>query len=148
MIKEAGKQYNKENTVALEYKKLDIKGILMKARSCGVFHVDMGVYVQNDALKPRAPQKNNRYEVKESELADAYPGAACVRLMTDSQLMKWGPMIPSNFSKEIMSDMKILNPVVYHHFNTFFWNVKLQSKVHFLFGWTKNKLTHDYVSVS
>lgn len=148
MIKSAGKEYNKQKSVALEYKKLDLKGVLSKARSCGVFHVDMGVYIQNTSLKPRAPQKNNRYEVKDVELADAFPGAKCVRLMTDEQLKKWGPMIPTDFTKHIMSDMKSLNPVIYHHLNTFWWNVKLQATVHYLFGWIRNKLTHDYISVS
>ena len=66
----------------------------------------MGVYIANDTVKPRAPQKNNRHEVKDSELGDAYPGAKCVRLMTDEELMKWGTMLPSQLSKEVMHEMK------------------------------------------
>ena len=137
-------KYNENNKCQLQFQKLDID-VLKSANSCGVFHTDLGVYIQNDICKPRAPQKNNREEVQ-GDFMSTFPHSI-LKKMTPDTFHKWGVLKPTQFTTPIMQEIFDKNRFIYNALNRWFWCLKLSNKVHYLYGWINCKLTHNAVSV-
>ena len=131
----------------MQFQFLDIDGVLVKASSCGVFHADMGVYIDTPNPKPRLPQKNNREEVS-GKFIKSFPLPITFAKMTLTQFKKWGPLLPSQYTPAIMKSICNENKDIYDIMNVWFWNIRLTNKVHYLYGWLQCKLTHSTVSVS
>ena len=137
-------KYNELNDCQLQYQELDIPA-LRQAPSCGVFHTDLGVYVENSICKPRAPQKNNRGEVQ-GNFMETFP-FHIYKNMSDSTFEKWGGLSPSQYTATIMKEIYHQNRQVYDAMNRWFWCTTLANKVHYLLGWIHCKLTHNAISV-
>ena len=137
-------KYNRKNKCQLQFQKLHID-VLKSAKSCGVFHTDLGVYVQNDICKLRALQKNNRQEVQ-GDFMTTFPHSILTQ-MTPDTFEKCAVVKPTQFTPPVMQEIYDQNRSIYNALNRWFWSIKLSNKVHYLYGWIHCKLTHQAVSV-